>query len=88
MHWWGLIKERHDRVLFLLVKVVTRTLGITQPHYLKQDGGIAKPDVIETAKFDVDLIKYTDRDTTSRRPDMIVTMKEVSVATIVPCGRN
>ena len=39
------MKERHDRVLYLLVRAVLKALGLPIPGYYKPGGGQARPGV-------------------------------------------
>lgn len=76
-HLWTTIKERHDRVLFLVVREVAGALGVRVPKHLRQAGGRAKTEVIESrdVKITVDQGIPTDRRVEHTRPDLKVTIK-------------
>ena len=46
-HFFGLIKERDDRVLYVLVKGVMKSLEIAVPRKMTGPGGVAVPGVWE-----------------------------------------
>ena len=46
---WTLYKERHDQVLYQLVKAVTKSLGLMLPNRLRGAGGVVKSGVMGTA---------------------------------------
>ena len=68
------MKERHDRVLDVLVRAVMRALGLRFPSPYKTLGGCAKPGVFGTDEtmVMVDQVCPTDRVVTEARPDMVV----------------
>ena len=72
------MKERHDRVLYVLVWAVMRALGLRFPSPYKTLGGCAKPGVFGTDEVMVmvDQVCPTDRVVTEARPDMVVRLKE------------
>jgi hypothetical protein len=67
-----LIKERHDRVLFQLVRGIARATGLATPAVYQAQGGVAPDGVYESreAELAVDRAVPTDRQTKSRRPDI------------------
>ena len=70
-----LYKDRHDRMLFQLVKGVARALKIAVPGYLKNPGGKMKAGVMGRegrTQLYVDQLIPTDRTMTNRRPDLVV----------------
>ena len=73
-HQWSLCKERHDRVLFLLIKAVLNHLGINMPGSLKESEGVVKPGLMGTkeVRLLVDQELATDRPIRHRRPDLAV----------------
>ena len=62
-HSWHLIKERHDRVLFLLVKAALKARGLVVPSVYKAPGGTARPGVYgtEDITIKVDQVSPTGR---------------------------
>ena len=78
VHMWTLYKERHDRVLFLLVKAICGSLGICIPATWSRQGGVATPAVLGTKskKVLVDQVIPTDRPVTECRPDLYVRLAE------------
>jgi hypothetical protein len=67
-----LIKDRHDRVLFQLVKAMAKALNVRMRPCYRANGGVAKNGVYESrlAELVVDCALPTDRETASRRPDV------------------
>ncbi len=80
---WGLYKERHDRILFLLVKAVMKSLGLTVPKAMSASGGVAAAGVWgpKGKQILVDQLIPTKRLIKERKPDLIVKLaKEKRVA--------
>ena len=77
-HAWTLHKERHDRVLFVLVRAITEKLGLTLPKTIRTAGGLVKPGVVgnKRVKMLVDQRVPTGRHVTENRPDLIVRLRE------------
>ena len=48
-HEWGLMKDRHDRLFYLLVRAVMKSLGLKLPVSLRREGGVVRG-VFGTAK--------------------------------------
>ena len=71
-HSWSLIKERHDRVLFLLVKVILRASGLVVPGAYRAPGGTARPGVYGTVTIKVNQVSPTGRRVLYTRPDLVV----------------
>lgn len=73
-HQWTLIKERHDRVLYLLTKAVLESLKIAVPKSMKSGGGRARVGVIgpESKRVQIDQLIPTIRKIENTRPDMVV----------------
>jgi len=74
-HLWSLIKERHDLVVYQLVLALARSQGLTVPNSWGwraqgwQGVGVLEDD---RTKIVVDVSMPTDRELTSRRPDIVV----------------
>ena len=68
------MKERHDRVLYVLVRAVMRALGLRFPSPYKTLGFCAKPGVSGTDEnmVMVDQVCPIDRVLAEARPDMVV----------------
>ena len=66
------MKERHDSVLYVLVRVIMRALGLRFLSPYKTLVGCAKPGVYGTDEtmVMVDQVCPTDRVVTEARPDM------------------
>ena len=77
-HLFGLIKERHDRILYLLVKAVMKSLQITVPWKMTGPGGVAVPGVWGTAakRILVDQLIPTKREMRERKPDLVVRLRD------------
>ena len=77
-HMWSLYKERHDRVIYQLLKAFARKLEVVVPGSIKWgvDGwhGVAALEGAR-AKIAVDLSVPTDRQLSDRRPDLILYLK-------------
>ena len=69
-HAWALHKERHDQVLFVLVRAITEKHGLAR--------GLVKPGVVgdSRVKMLVDQRVPTGRHVTENRPDLIVRLRE------------
>ena len=74
IHNFGAYKDRHDRVLFLLVKAVMQYLNLKPPKELTKPGGIVKPGVYGTKhrEIRVDQVIPTMESIRARRPDLVV----------------
>ncbi len=75
---WGLYKERHDRILYLLVKAVMKSLGLTIPRAMSASGGVAAAGVWgpKGKQILVDQLIPTKRLIKERKPDLIVKLAE------------
>ena len=77
-HMWSLYKERHDRVIYQLLKAFAKKLEVVVPGFIKWgvDGwhGVAALEGAR-AKIAVDLSVPTDRQLSDRRPDLILYLK-------------
>ena len=73
-----LIKWRHDRVLYLLVRALLQGLGLSLPREFHAIGGVAQPGVYgtETQVVKVDLRSPTIDTVKACRPDVIVRLEE------------
>ena len=73
-----LIKQRHDRVLYLLVRAVHGALGLGLPKDLLAPGGVARPGVYGTDQLvvTVDTTHPTDGKVPACRPDLVVRMMD------------
>ena len=71
---WGLTKDRHDRVLYVLARTVLQAAGGPLPPAYRALGGVAKPGVFDfgTTIMKVDQVNPTDREVTESRPDLLV----------------
>ena len=71
---WGLTKNRHDRVLYVLARTVLQAAGGPLPPAYRALGGVAKPGVFDfgTTIMKVDQVNPTDREMTESRPDLLV----------------
>ena len=69
---WMLYKERHDRVLYQLVKAVTKSLGLMLPERFQGVGGVVKSGVMGTAakRILIDQAIPTDKILEHKRPDL------------------
>ena len=67
------MKERHDRVLYLLVRAVLGAGGLPIPGAYRPRGGQAKPGVLGTKSIVVQVDRNcpTDREVANSRPDMV-----------------
>ena len=78
-HMWSLYKERHDRVIYQLMKAFAKKLEVVVPGSIKWgvDGwhGVAALEGAR-AKIAVDLAVPTDRKLSNRRPDLILYLKD------------
>ena len=78
-HMWSLYKERHDRVIYQLLKAFARKLEVVVPDSIKWgvDGwhGMAALEGARATKIAVDLAVPTDRQLSDRRPDLILYLK-------------
>ena len=74
IYQWTLYKERHDRVLYQLVKAVTKSLGLMLPNRPRGAGGVVKSGVMGTAakRILIDQATPTDKVLEHRRPDLTV----------------
>ena len=72
---WTLYKERHDRMLHVLVREVGLALGVNLPGRRRAPGGIAETGVVRGRDviMQVDAGHPTDRQLEARRPDLVVT---------------
>ena len=77
-HMWFLYKERHDRVIYQLLKAFAKKLEVVVPDSIKWgvDGwhGMAALERAR-AKIMVDMVVPTDRQLSDRRPDLILYLK-------------
>ena len=77
-HMWSLYKERHDRVIYQLLKALAKKLEVAVPDSIKWgvEGrhGVAALEGAG-AKIAVDLAVPTDRQLSDRRPDLILYLK-------------
>ena len=73
-----LYKQRHDRVPYLLVRVVHEALRLGLPRDLLAPGGVAKTGVYGTDEVvvNVDTTNPTDERVPACRPDLVVRMME------------
>ena len=73
-HSWGLYKERHDRVLYLLVQAICSSMGLRTQSVWRFRGGVAVPAVLGTKRkqVKVDQVIPTDRWISECRPDLLV----------------
>ena len=71
---WTLFKERHDRVLYLLVKTVMESLNLNIPDSMRASGGVAKPAVYgtEERRVLVDQNCPTMEQMEHTRPDLVL----------------
>ena len=69
-----LFKDRHDQVLYQVVKAVAKALKVAVPAYLRSPGGKVKPGVLGSRgqRLMVDQLIPTSRDIKERRPDLFV----------------
>ena len=72
---WTLYKERHDRMLHVLVREVGLALGVNLPGRRRAPGGIVETGVVrgKDVTMQVDAGHPTDRQLEARRPDLVVT---------------
>ncbi len=70
---WGLYKVHHDRVLYQLVKVVGKEMGLKVPKRLRKPGRLARSGVVGTSsrKMLVDVCIPTKRCISERRLDLV-----------------
>ncbi len=69
----GTVKERHDRVVFLLAKAIFESLGLTLPRAMQEKGiVIAGVWGSEAKKVYIDQLIPTNRVTSDRKPDVLV----------------
>jgi len=77
-HSWTLYKERHDRVVYQLMLVLANKLEIRVPDFIRWgvDGwhGVTVLEG-ERGKILVDLSVQTDRQLSSRHPDIVLFLK-------------
>ena len=73
-HRWGLYKDRHDRVLYQLVKATASILGIGHHRSIRAPGGVARGGVMGTnhKMLLIDQNLPTDRTVEHTRPDLVV----------------
>ena len=71
---WGIYKERHDRMLFQVVKAVAASLKIRIPKHLRAPGGVIKPGTVGPShmRLLIDQNIPTDRKVANCRPDLVV----------------
>ena len=79
------MKERHDQVLFVLVRAVLRALGLRYPNPFKTAGGRAKPGVygIDSKMVMVDQVSPTDRVVAETRPGVVAETRPDVVVRLV-----
>ena len=84
-HSWGLYKERHDRVLYLLVQAIRGSKGLRTQSVWRGRGGVAVPAVIGTKRkqIKVDQVIPTDRPITECRPDLLVRWEKKRIVAIL-----
>ena len=72
------MKDRHDRVLYLLVRAVLKSLKLKLPAGLRREGGVAREGVYGSAKkvVLVDQVIPTREAVAATRPDLVVKMVE------------
>ena len=75
---WTLFTERHNRVLYLLVKAVLTSLKLGIPESMRGPGGVAVAGVTggRGIKVLVDQLIPTSRTVIHRKPDLVVRMEE------------
>ena len=76
-HEFGLMKERHDRALYQVVRAILRALELPVQGHYKPRGGVARPGVLGTERkcVKVDQVCPTDRALTACRPDVVVRLE-------------
>ena len=78
LHMWSLYKERHNRVIYQLLKTFAKKLEIAIPDSIKWGAGswhgVAALEGAR-AKIVVDLAVLTDRQLSDRRPDLNLDLK-------------
>lgn len=76
---WGAYKERHDRVLYLLVQSTLEALELPLPAEYKGPGGLALPGILgdENKMISVDKPVVTSRPVTECRPDLYVRVRKL-----------
>ena len=74
---WSLYKDRHDRVLYQLVKGVAEALKLTLPKWLRAPNGAVRGGVVGPPEKQllIDQCIPTDKQMESRRPDLAVRLK-------------
>ena len=73
----SIYKERHDRVLYQLVRALSDNLGLKVPKQLRAPGGKIAPGVMGTSvkRLIIDQTLLTDREIFDRRPDLVVRLR-------------
>lgn len=74
---WTRYKERHDRVLYQIVRRLAKKFGIAVPDKMeREDSGVAKPLIVENkeARIAVDYTTPMDACIRERKPDIVLTI--------------
>ena len=73
-HTWGLIKTRHDKMVYQLAKSIVAALNLKAPGHFHSPRGVAKPEVVTTNRYRIliDQTIPTNRQIRERRPDIVL----------------